>query len=66
MTYNKSDLEQEIRELHSRIQLRRMAFDQGMKQDMEFGELKKIFLEIKEMEKRLELCFEESHAQKEG
>jgi hypothetical protein len=37
-----------------------------MKQDMMFGELRKIFVEIKELERRLELCFQESNAQRES
>lgn len=37
-----------------------MAFDEGIKEDIEFEELKKIFLEIKELERRLAKCFEHS------
>ena len=66
MQYNQSDLDNEIRELHFKIIDKRKEFDEGMKQDMIFGELRKIFVEIKELEKRLELCFQESNAQRES
>jgi hypothetical protein len=66
MQYNQSDLDNEIRELHFKIIEKRKAFDEGMKQDMMFGELRKIFVEIKELERRLELCFQESNAQRES
>jgi hypothetical protein len=66
MQYNQSDLDTEIRELHFKIIEKRKAFDEGMKQDMMFGELRKIFVEIKELERRLELCFQESNAQRES
>jgi hypothetical protein len=36
-----------------------------MKNGTEFQELKKLFVEIKELTKRQELCFEESNIQKE-
>ena len=66
MQYNQSDLDNEIRELHFKIIEKRKTFDEGMKQDMIFGELRKIFVEIKELERRLELCFQESNAQRES
>lgn len=63
MLFNLSDIENEIGELHQKIIERRRQFDEGMRKDLEFGELKKIYSEIKEAEKRLELCFEEVNAQ---
>ncbi len=66
MLYNQSDLDSEIRELHFQIIEKRKAYNEGMQNDMPFEELKKIFLEIKELTKRQELCFEESNAQREG
>jgi hypothetical protein len=66
MLYNQSDLDHEIRELHFKIIEKRKAYNEGMHNDMPFEQLKKIFLEIKELTKRQELCFEESNAQKEG
>jgi len=54
------DLQSEIKHLHTQILEKKMAFDEGMKRDMEFEHLKKIFVEIKELEKRLEKCFEQS------
>ncbi|HEV7621567.1 MAG TPA: hypothetical protein VGO09_07535, partial [Flavisolibacter sp.] len=64
MIYNQTDLDNEIRDLHNAVQVRRKAFDQAMKSDIEFKELKKIYLEIKELDKKLELCFEECKAQR--
>lgn len=66
MLFNPSDLDAEIRELHFKIIEKRKAYDEGMKSDMPFAELKKIFLELKELTKRQELCFEEANTQKEG
>ena len=66
MQHNLSDLDTEIRELHFRILEKRKAYSEGMKTDMPFEELKKIFLEIKELTRRQELCFEEATTQREG
>ena len=66
MFFNLSDLDKEIRELHFKIQERRKAFDEGMKNDASFDELRKIFVEIKELTRRQELCFEESRLQREN
>jgi hypothetical protein len=63
MLYNKSDLEEEINKLHGIILEKRSAFGEGMRKDVEFEQLKAIYKEIRELEKRLELCFEESKAQ---
>ena len=65
MLFNQTDLDNEIRELHKKLEERRSMFDAGMKSDLPFEELKKIFVEIKELSKRQELCFEESNMQKE-
>jgi hypothetical protein len=65
MLFNQSDLDEEIRELQMKIEEKRLAFDKGMKNGTEFQELKKLFVEIKELTKRQELCFEESNIQKE-
>jgi hypothetical protein len=54
------DLQSEIKHLHTQILEKKIAFDEGMKRDMEFEHLKKIFVEIRELEKRLENCFEHS------
>jgi hypothetical protein len=65
MLYNQSDLNKEIRELHDKIIEKRKAFNEGMKKDMVFEELRNIYVELKELDKRLELCFQESNAQQE-
>lgn len=54
------DLQSEIKYLHEKLLERRQAFDYGMKNDLEFGALKKIFVEIKELEQRLSHCFEKT------
>ena len=64
MFFNISDLENEIRELHQKSSDKRKLFDEGMKNGMSFDDLKVLFSEIKEIEKRLELCFEEAEVQK--
>ena len=62
-----ADLQSEIKYLHEKLLERRQAFDHGMKNDMEFGALKKIFVEIKELESRLSHCFEKTaHAENTG
>ena len=66
MVFNQHDLDKEIRELYRRLQTKRLEYDRGMKRDLPFGELKKIFLEIKELSKRQELCFEEYNSIREG
>jgi hypothetical protein len=65
MLFNLDDLKNEINNLQVLILNERMAFGEGIKMDMEFTDLKKIFLQIKKMESRLELCYQESNAQKE-
>ena len=65
MLFKRSDLEKEIRELHQRIHEQSQAFATGMKNDMPFEELKRIFVERKELARRLELCFEEARTQAE-
>ena len=66
MIYNQSDLDSEIRELYHKIIEKRKAYDEGIRNDMPFESLKEIFVEIKSLTKRQELCFEESNAQREG
>ena len=54
------DLQAEMKYLHSKITEKRIAFDQGMKNDIEFGELKKIYVEIKQLEEKLHQLFEQN------
>ena len=63
MTINPTDITSELKELHLKIEERRAAYDEGMKNGMEFGEIKKIFVEIKELEKRINHLFEHSNSQ---
>jgi hypothetical protein len=45
------NLRSEIKYLHSKIEEKKKAFNKGLKNDIEFGALKKIFCEIKELDK---------------
>lgn len=64
MLFNQSDLKIEIQQLQASLGAKRTAFDKSMKSDMPMPELKNLFTEIRQLEKRLELCFEESNMQK--
>ena len=59
MFVNLTDLEKEIKNPQQRSLERRRAFDVLMKKGMGYGELKTLFSQIKKIESRLELCFEE-------
>ena len=54
------DLQSEIKYIHQKIQEKKQLFNEGMKNDLHFEELKKIFVEIKDLEKKLQHCFEQS------
>ena len=54
------DLQSEIKYLHEKLLERRQAFDHGMKNDLDFSALKRIFVEIKELESRLSHCYEKT------
>ena len=58
------NLQAEIKYLHQKLQEKKSAFNQGMKDDLHFEELKKIFVEIKDLEKKLQHCFEQSPEEK--
>ena len=64
MFFNVTDLEKEIKNLQQQSLEKRRAFDVLMKNGMGCGELKTLFSEIKEIESRLELCFEEMEMQR--
>ena len=65
MIHSLTHLDNKIKNLHNKIQIRRKAFAKAMQNDEEFNELKKIYLEIKELDKQLENCFEEVHSLRE-
>jgi hypothetical protein len=65
MNIYQKELENEISRLNIRISEQRKTFDHGLKEDKPLSELKPIYAQIKEMEKRLEFCFEESRAMRE-
>ena len=54
------DHQSEIKYLHHKIIEKKIAFEQAMKNDIEFGELKKIYQEIKDLEKQLHQYFEQN------
>ncbi|ANE50798.1 hypothetical protein [Flavisolibacter tropicus] len=64
MFFNQSDLDNEIRELHLKLDEKRKAFDEGMKSNMSFEDLRVLYAEIKALAKRQDLLFEESNLQK--
>ena len=64
MFVNLTDLEKELKNPQQRSLEKRRAFDVLMKNGMGCGELKTLFSEIKEIESRLELCFEEMEMQR--
>lgn len=66
MLYSQTELDDEIQALHIKIMEKRNAFNEGMKNDLLFSELRNIYIELKELNKRLELCFQESNAQREA
>lgn len=66
MLYNQNELDSEIKDLHLKILERRKAFEDGMKRDVVFSELRDIYAELKELHKRLDACFQESNALREA
>jgi len=66
MPFNQTDLDNQLKDLHFQIIEKRKAYDEGVKKDLFFEELKKLFVEIKELEKRLEQCYLEVNAQREN
>ena len=61
-----SDLRQEIAYLQAHLDYKRRKLAEGLKNNVSFNELKKLFDEIREVELKLQVCFEESNAQMEG
>ncbi|HYH16427.1 MAG TPA: hypothetical protein VD794_14460 [Flavisolibacter sp.] len=64
MYFNQANNYAEIRELHQKLDKKRRALDEGLKNEMSFGDLRVLYLEIKELSKRLHVCFEEARTQK--
>ncbi|HVG41724.1 MAG TPA: hypothetical protein VM888_08935 [Chitinophagaceae bacterium] len=66
MVLNQSDVPETIIHLQGLLAAKRLTYHKSIKEDMEFTELKTIFLQIKDLEKRLDLCFLDAKAQKEN
>jgi hypothetical protein len=49
--------------LQLQIKIKKQVFDEAIRNDKEFSEVKKIYLELKELEKELENCIEKSQKQ---
>ena len=64
MNIYQKELEKEITVLNARILECRRFFDEGLKSNKPLAELKPIYSRIKDLEKRLDFCFEESHVLK--
>lgn len=64
MLFNQTDLEAEIKILHDKIIERRQLLDDGIKADNSLPELKTLYIEIKELERHLDLCYEEVNMQR--
>jgi hypothetical protein len=57
-----NEIENEIRSLHARIIEERQSFHEGLRQNIHLADLRKLYNQIKDLEKRLDFCFEESNA----
>ena len=54
------DLQGEIKSLQSLIQHKRKQFDQGMQNDLEFRDMKRLYVEIKELHTKLQSLLSEN------
>ena len=58
-----ADHQSEIFSLQLQIKIKKQVFDKAIRNDKEFSEVKKIYLELKELEKELENYIEKSQKQ---
>jgi hypothetical protein len=58
------DLHSEIKYLHNKIAARKEDYEQGLKNDLEFATLREIFVEIKEMEAKIQRLYDQSEGHK--
>jgi hypothetical protein len=63
-TYH-SDLNQEIAYLQAQQNFKRRKLGDSLRMKLSFSELEKLYDEIREVELKLQVCFEESRAQDE-
>ncbi|MBB1283534.1 hypothetical protein HRH25_04035 [Flavisolibacter sp. BT320] len=60
-----SDLRQEIAYLQAQLDYKRRKASEGFRQKIAFAQLEKLYDEIRLIETKLQVCFEESNAQTE-
>jgi hypothetical protein len=58
-----ADSQSEIFSLQLQIKIKKQVFDNAIRNDKEFSEVKRIYLELKELEKELENYIEKSQKQ---
>jgi len=61
-----SDLRLEISYLQAQLDYKRRHLAKGLKNNVSFKDLQSLYDEIREIELKLQVCFEESNAQQEG
>jgi hypothetical protein len=61
-----SDLRQEISFLQAQLDYKRRKLAEGLKNNISLKDLEKLYEEIRDVERKLQVCFEESNAQMEG
>ena len=60
-----SDLRKEISYLQAQLDYKRRKISEGFRNKIAFEQLEKLYDEIREVEQKLQVCFEESKAQAE-
>jgi hypothetical protein len=58
-----ADNDSEVFSLQLQIKIKKQVFDEAIRNDKEFSEVKKIYLELKELEKELEQVIYKSQKQ---
>jgi hypothetical protein len=61
-----SDLRLEISYLQAQLDFKRRKLAESLKNNVPFKDLQKLYDEIREVELKLQVCFEENNAQMEG
>ena len=61
-----SDLRKEIAYQQAQLDYKRRKLAEGLKNNMHMKDLQKLYDEIRVVELKLQVCFEESHAQMES
>jgi hypothetical protein len=61
-----SDLHKEISYLQAQLDYKRRKLAEGLQQNVSIKDMEPLFDQIREVELKLQVCFEESNAQMEG